>query len=141
MALDVRAVRKLAMMLRADADDESGVRFDYSEWGSVGDESRPMSCGTTACALGLAAVSGKFPGLGFVADGRRSINFTWQGVHVPASEAAKRAFGTTDHQFGQLFLPSPGEEIHGAVAELAVAAKLEAYADKVERDRRRRAAA
>jgi len=54
---------KLAALLEADAKNKKGVKFDLGIWGRSDDpELTPVSvsCGTTACAVGLAVVSGAF---------------------------------------------------------------------------------
>ena len=64
-----RRLLKLAAMLQADAKNKKGIQFDI---GTVGrpstdiftpfDASKPipLDCGTTACAMGLAVISGEF---------------------------------------------------------------------------------
>jgi len=54
---------KLAALLEADAKNKKGVKFDLGTWGSTEDIGLipvSVSCGTTACAVGLAVVSGVF---------------------------------------------------------------------------------
>lgn len=65
--MNKRRLLKLADLLEADAKNKKGIKFDLGVFGEVGDLTTPISCGTTACALGLAALSGAFKrqGLGF----------------------------------------------------------------------------
>lgn len=58
--MNKRRLLKLADLLEADAKNKKGVQFDLMMWGQVEDPRKPLSCGTTACAMGLAAVSGAF---------------------------------------------------------------------------------
>jgi hypothetical protein len=52
---------KLADLLEADANNPHGVRFNLGTWITTSKGSAPeMSCGTQACAMGLAAISGIF---------------------------------------------------------------------------------
>lgn len=85
---------KLAAALEADANNEHGIKFSLSQWGTVptalvplnaeGDRDYdllwgktekdiaiPLDCGTTGCAFGFAAISGIFKdeGLGYTISG------------------------------------------------------------------------
>lgn len=61
--INKRKLLKLAKLLEDDARRKKGIKFDLGFWGIVEDKSNPLSCNTTACAMGLAALSGKFKGL------------------------------------------------------------------------------
>lgn len=82
-----RRLLKLADLLEADAKNEQGVKFDLGSWGRVSNTEQVVSCGTAACAAGLAAISGAFKkdGLGYridpyeFMDGTRSIEITLNG--------------------------------------------------------------
>jgi hypothetical protein len=76
---------KLADLLVADARRKKGIKFDMTRWGMVEDEKTPLSCGTTACAMGLAALSGEFRrmGLGYNLGETRYIH---DGSCVPPIE-------------------------------------------------------
>jgi hypothetical protein len=69
--MNKKRLLKLAYLLEADAKKKKGIRFDLASWGYVSDDAMPLSCGTTACAAGLAAVSGAFKrsGLSYRLDG------------------------------------------------------------------------
>jgi hypothetical protein len=58
--MNKRKLLKLADLLEEDAEKKYGIKFDLRTWGSVGNKERPLSCRTHACAMGLAALSGKF---------------------------------------------------------------------------------
>jgi len=63
---------RLAKLLRADARRKGGIKFDINIFCATKDiETKPStSCGTRACALGLAALSDEFKreGLGYKVD-------------------------------------------------------------------------
>ena len=60
--MNKRRLLKLADLLEADAKNKRGLQFNLSEWGTSLDYGSPasISCGTTACAMGLAVLSGAF---------------------------------------------------------------------------------
>lgn len=60
--MNKRKLLKLADLLEKDAANPKGVKFDIRTWGSSNKEPN-VSCGTAACAMGLAALSGAFRGL------------------------------------------------------------------------------
>ena len=70
--MNKRRLLKLARLLEADAKNAKGVRFDLNLWGVINDEKKPVSCGTTACAMGLAVVSGVFKRDGLLPPGSQS---------------------------------------------------------------------
>lgn len=76
--MNKRRLLKLADLLEANAKNKKGPKFDMSLWGLVEDTEAPMSCGTTVCAMGLAAVSGAFKraGLGYDLDLRKGLIIT-----------------------------------------------------------------
>lgn len=55
----------LADLLEADAKNSEGVKFNLRTWGwnRLEEEEPKISCNTEACAVGLAALSPKLPGL------------------------------------------------------------------------------
>jgi len=74
---------KLADLLEADAKNPKGVKFDLSEWGEAVDPKTPVNCGTSACAVGLACISGAFKkeGLGYeVVEGKE-----WDDLDKPSA--------------------------------------------------------
>jgi len=112
-----RRLLKLADMLEQDAKNKKGITFRLnvviSETGhdsfSVDSSFKPaMSCGTSACAMGLAAVSGKFKkaGLSYTYDKSEGIiNTTWNGRITEYDKAAMKLFGLTNLQANYLFTP------------------------------------
>jgi len=60
----------MATLLLENARNMGGACFNYGVFirTSNNGEKPSMDCGTQVCAVGLAAVSGKFPGLGFEYD-------------------------------------------------------------------------
>jgi hypothetical protein len=127
---------KLATLLREDARNKKGVRFDYGDWGTVRDVDNPMSCGTEACAFGLAALSGAFKrnGLSWDADRNGTLAFRWKGRRMDPVDAAVKLFGLNYKQACYLFMPenmlldmngpNPNQ---GAEAERGVAKKIEKF--------------
>jgi hypothetical protein len=53
---------KLAGLLEADAANPKGLKFDLGTWGETPSpkDEIGISCGTIACAMGLAVLSGEF---------------------------------------------------------------------------------
>lgn len=117
---------KLADLLDEDAKHKKGAKFDIGEWGTVTDLENPMSCGTTACAMGLAAISGKFKRAGLAAKyvmhyeekstTYYAIRFLWDGDQLGGIDAAVNLFGISIDQAQYLFgnsvdmvLPNDGE--------------------------------
>jgi hypothetical protein len=128
---------KLADLLEADAKNKKGVKFDLhvvaqaSDYLTIEDADAPYSagadCGTTACAMGLAAISGAFKraGLSFrIYD--RAIETTFNGRKVEYDRAAMRLFEITGVQAAFLFSPGyyPTEKREGAAGERYVAKRI-----------------
>ena len=125
--MNKKRLLKLADLLEADAENKKGLQFDYFTWGWVTDETKPMSCGTSACALGLAALSGAFKraGLGWRQPKGDTIKFLWNGRRVRASRAAMKTFGLSEKDSDYLFINAAGLPCtNGAKAELAVAKRI-----------------
>lgn len=117
---------KLAELLEANSRNKSGICFDYSDWGFIQDSDNPRSCGTTACAMGLAAASGAFRRAGLTARAGEfgEIIFIFKGHKVGGHTAAVRTFRISDDEASDLFMDADlGDTCQGAVAERA-AAKL-----------------
>lgn len=98
-------LRPLADLLLADLEKPSGIHFSMDTWArrDVPWPQPQLSCGTTCCAGGFAALSGKFPGLTLRNDG-------WDfrpkyGRHSGLS-ALQHYFNLTKLQATYLFLPS-----------------------------------
>lgn len=123
---------KLADLLDEDAKNKKGIKFDMYQWGRVKNADHPVSCGTHACALGFAALTGKFKGLGasISPDGR--VRFKLDDILVEPDEVSKEIFGLTEDQFKYLFIGSAYLEnekfgvagMEGAKAERRVAKRI-----------------
>lgn len=128
--LNTRNILKLADLLMADARRKRGIKFDMGDWGSVENLEKPLSCGTTACAMGLAALSGAFKRQGLTAyiSGRGSVYPMWKGNLRTSFDwlaIAERLFGIAERTANVLFTPGslPGLE-EGAAAERLKAKQL-----------------
>lgn len=123
-------LKKLRKLLYADARKKTGVKFDLGTWAHPSNdqknllESPPgLDCNTTACAIGLACLSGKFKraGLGFNIH-YRTIVPTYK--HYTQFQAAEQFFGLTSYQASKLFSNANYPICRGAEAERAVAKRI-----------------
>src|SRR3990167_5294574 len=125
--MNKRRLLKLADLLEADAKNKKGIRFDMGRWGFVLDEKQPLSCGTSACAMGLAALSGTFKraGLGTKIE-YRFLRFTWNGRVVNGHTAGRRLFQIKESESFKLF---GGDDrlTEGAAAERAKAKQIRKF--------------
>lgn len=124
MIMNKRRLLKLADLLEADAKNKNGIKFDMGLWGQVGDLKKPLSCGTTACAMGLAALSGEFKraGLSYKLAGRQLlIRFKGRGDSV---QAAARLFDISHKDAEYLFIWSGGT---GAQGERRAAERVRSF--------------
>jgi hypothetical protein len=89
--MNKRRLLKLAELLEADAKNPAGIKFDMGEWGWISDPENPVSCGTTACAMGLAALSGAFKrtGLKYEMPGYFRMEITMPGARDGIASAMK----------------------------------------------------
>lgn len=122
----------LVNILRADAKNKKGLRFDLKQWGSVRNVlgTLAMDCGTQGCALGAAALSGVFAKDGLDYErGCVSIRFIWRGRHRGAIDTAMELFGISYEAANYLFLPSYYKRgpITGAKGERRVANRIAAF--------------
>lgn len=132
-----RALEKMRDLLREDAARDDGVKFDLNTWarpsnGIFLEEDEPsMGCGTTACAVGLAALSGRFRGLSLIR-GRFGVGLVpllkVKGHELSTGwSAVERLFGidepTTNWVFDQAFY-GPQHKTR-AKGELEVAARID----------------
>lgn len=130
-------LNKLADLLDADAANKKGIRFNLGLLAFVDKKDDPLSCGTQACAIGLAALSGKFnrAGMRVIMDSHSptnsiTIGYTKTGgdkdIRWEWEAAAKGVFGLTLGEVQWLF--TEGAYAYtgrmGASAERAVAARL-----------------
>ena len=125
--MNKRRLLKLADLLEADAKNKKGVRFDMAGWGEVTDETAPVSCGTQACAMGLAGLSGAFKRAGLEAVIRfGSVGFEWKGEPVNGFDAAVSLFNISEEEADHLFSPR-GKNDEGAAGERAKAKEIREF--------------
>jgi hypothetical protein len=131
-----RRLLKLADLLEADAKNKKGVKFDMGNWGWTDDAKNPLSCGTSACAMGLAALSGKFKraGLTYKFHGP-ALHFCWNGRDIDGIEAAEQLFEIDSSDAWDFFLPKEGEPDEGAKAERALAKRIRKFVAAAEESR------
>lgn len=128
-AVGRRRMLKLARLLEKDAKDKKGIKFDMWTWGFVNDEKNKLSCQTTACAMGLAALSGAFRSAGLVAKIPKNgffIRFKFKGRRLEGVSAAVKLFGISRKDAQNLFTEWDSNPA-GAKAELAMAQRLRDY--------------
>lgn len=122
--MNKRRLLKLADLLEADAKNKNGIRFDLGDWGTIDDETSPLSCGTTACAMGLAVVSGAFKRAGLRAFSGVDLTPVMPGDAIGVAAAAN-LFGISYDAADWLFTPSYyGGYTKGSVVELKVAKRI-----------------
>jgi hypothetical protein len=109
-----RRLLKLAALLLADAKNKKGIKFDIGTVARVADPTKkevPLNCGTTACAMGLAAISGAFKKQGLTAKFSNesyednSLWCAWNGRIRDYDRTAMSLFGITQDQANYLFSP------------------------------------
>jgi hypothetical protein len=121
---------KLAKLLEDDAKRKKGICFDLGTWGRIKDTEKPLSCGTTACAMGLAALSGAFKrqGLKWKTRGTNCIIDIGYGNTWNPMIAAAHLFGIELYQVNYLFIRTWGMSMCvGAEGERAVAARIRKF--------------
>lgn len=126
--MNKRRLLKLAELLDADAKNRKGIKFDMSNWGKIGDPAKPISCGTQACAMGLAALSGAFKRAGlsyYIED--NFLHFKMNGVLCDGYTAAAELFDINPWQADDLFSPSLGKNDEGAAGERAKAKEIRQF--------------
>lgn len=133
--MNKRRLLKLAGMLEADAKNPKGLQFDLGCVGqqvdSYFDEFKPaLDCGTTACAMGLAAISGAFKraGLSYKLVRGYEIDCTINGRSQPYDRAAMKVFDLSQEEADFLFTPfhyyGADFVLHGARGERGVAKRI-----------------
>jgi hypothetical protein len=108
-----RRLLKLADLLEADANNKTGIKFDMGDWIEMDNPKKPISCGTTACAMGLAALSGAFKraGLGYKLRGW-GLEVTMHGKGNGLS-AAMALFEIEEYEAAYLFIEPTGRGARG----------------------------
>jgi hypothetical protein len=137
--MNKRRLLKLADMLEADAKNKKGIKFDLDYVGVAEDWSEDyqpaLNCGTVACAMGLAAISGEFKraGLSYKTDGIW-VETTINGRRRDYDRAAMHVFGISELQAAFLFNASYYQgNTKGARGERNVAKRIrDLVAGKVE---------
>ena len=142
-----RRLLKLAGLLEADAKNKKGIKFDlehvavlaepkddgiYRGW--TGREFLPddvvnVDCGTAACAVGLAAISGAFKreGLGYEVIRSCGLFPTFRGVRGFGSVETKFFKITRDESEFLFIAGSYSGPTTGAAGERAVAKRIRAF--------------
>lgn len=133
-----KRLRKLASMLIADANNKRGLKFDLGMVGRIPimggkKEDVTIDCGTTGCAMGLAAMSGEFEecGLSFVVRADSFwVDTTINGQTEEYDTAAQKVFGISNRAANYLFTPCnyPDDKRRGAEAEIFVANRIRRFA-------------
>ena len=125
-----RRLYELADLLERDAKNKKGVSFDMNHWGYTENPDNPISCGTSACAMGLAALSGEFKkaGLTYEFSELGELDFRFKGRFTNGVSAARRLFKIPLQDAYCLFTGGVSYGT-GAKAERHMARALRAYAD------------
>lgn len=127
--MNKKRLLKLADLLIADAKNKKGVKFDLSSWGSATEGTKPaVSCNTSACAVGLACVSGAFKSAGLDC----APTALKKGKILPRAGrrygwfAVEHVFGLNRTQSSYLFVDDsyPSDKQSHAVGERAVARRI-----------------
>jgi hypothetical protein len=136
MKLEHARLEKLAILLDGYRHDPNRPDFNLKSWGVVETRRRGflwlkrVECGTTACAVGLACLSGAFAadGLTYEIEKRGMIPLYGDCDNWEAVEAF---FGLTRKQSTLLF--SADEYLEGSGTPLAVAKRIRALVDRSRR--------
>lgn len=125
--MNKRRLLKLADLLEADAKNKKGIKFNMSDWGVMDDPDNPVSCGTEACAMGLAALSGAFrkAGLNYYR-GERAVYFKWKGRDIDGIDAAQKLFELEHEDAWNFFIPGDHPRT-GAAAERHLAKRIRKF--------------
>jgi hypothetical protein len=123
---------KLADLLEADAKNKKGIKFDLRDWGHTDDQwTTPLSvsCGTTACAVGLAVVSGAFKRSGLYNRSDLPGEIVPGVGDLEGFEAVESFFNLTEEEAGFLFsdIYYPIGRIKGAKGERFVAKRIRGF--------------
>jgi len=139
--MNKRRLLKLADLLEADAKNKKGIQFDIGTIGQPSDfreQFKPgLNCGTTACAMGLAAISGAFNHgairLSFKVS-EYDIDTTINGRRHVYYVAASKAFDISEGAARFLFSTSFYDDYANKHGELPTGARGERYVAKRIRD-------
>lgn len=131
---------KLHDLLLKNAANPKGARFSLQRWVDSQNPKPDLTCNTTACAVGLGAISGIFKrqGLGYKSEFGQ-ISITLKGYRPKTTIfgrsasflVAMRFFGLTDAQASYLFIASSYQRDDlptlGAEGERAVAERIQEF--------------
>ena len=127
--MNCERLRRLAMLL--DAYRDSGMpRFDLQSWGASKTQRggflwlRQHTCGTAACAVGLACGSGVFAGEGLTYSSDESGGLTPMFGELEGWNAVKSFFDLEQDQAVRLFAEHSYDVTQGEAAAQAVAARI-----------------
>lgn len=127
-----RRLLKMAKLLEKNARNKKGLKFDLCDWGTVKNIENPIACGTTACAMGLAALSGEFRRQGLeystrVSGGTYNIDVLCGGFS--GIDAAQKLFGIDSHTASFFFTPdyTPQSLWEGAKGERFLAKRIKQF--------------
>ena len=127
----LKALTKLAKLLRENADNPHGMMFDLDCVLTHRNSNKfAMDCGTVGCAIGLAAVSGQFKGLTHNQVGTPHYK-SYDGMR-----AGRMYFGLDLGQANRLFYSGAYRNlptVRGADAERAVAKRILAFVRREEK--------
>lgn len=141
-AVSKRRLLKLAELLEKDARNKKGVKFDLETWAAPSG-SRPwerswdrrepeieVGCGTSACAVGLACISGAFKRAGLTFGYKKSFG---GGFHLVPKFNGSREFRAVE-RFFEVGAPEakflfaadeyPENKLTGAIGERYVAKRI-----------------
>lgn len=132
--MNKRRLLKLADLLEMDAKNKKGMKFDIRVVGFVNGAKKgdaiELNCGTSACAMGLASISGAFNRQGLT----YKVTEDWLNNIVPVLDgrvfqydtAAVRLFSISRKEANFLFTPAsyPENKKEGAVGERYVAKRI-----------------
>lgn len=141
-AIYKKRLLKLANMLLADAKNKKGIKFDLAvvataNYGERKPDKIEVSCGTTACAMGLAAISNEFSKNGVGWKQQHTDIKMWIKVKnrrkYGYSRVAQHLFGIHEYEADWLFTADSYEEdglpTMEAEGEIAVANRLIDFAN------------
>lgn len=148
--MNKKRLLKLADLLDKNAANKKGLKFNLHNWGDsvVADDQTSglirsvdgnvrftMDCNTTACGMGLAAISGAFKraGLEYIISlhGRAAFiyDFEMKGVAMDGIEAAMELFGISRSQALALFVGDGQKRIRGVAAEMELARRIRYFVE------------
>lgn len=132
----------LAIELVKNALNPKGAKFDLTAWYHTLNQKKPISCGTTACAFGFAALLPEFKKQGLQQNGgapfimsktrpdptleRYTTATTVNGYRVTGFGAAAVFFDISIREAQELFNPANYRflAVSGSAGEMAVATKI-----------------